>query len=136
MRAIDMWGADSKPTLSFELFPAKTEKAAGNLEKAIEALCALKPNFVSVTFGAGGSTTEGSRQLVEKLKQDMGLEVIAYFAGYGLGPDDITGAGKADADAHFVRFRPPALDPENGQTALPHIRLDRAMHFLLGDRLA
>ena len=59
------------------------------LEKAIDALAALKPDFVSVTFGAGGSTREGSRQLVEKLKHQMGLEIIAYFACYGLGPDDI-----------------------------------------------
>jgi methylenetetrahydrofolate reductase (NADPH) len=52
-------------------------------------LAALKPDFVSVTFGAGGSTREGSRQLVEKLRTEKGLEVMAYFAGYGLGPEDI-----------------------------------------------
>jgi len=44
----------------------------------------LKPDFVSVTFGAGGSTREGSRQLLETLKNEKGLEVIAYFAGYGM----------------------------------------------------
>jgi methylenetetrahydrofolate reductase (NADPH) len=84
-----MWSAKSKPTLSFELFPARTEKAAIGLEKAIDALAALKPDFVSVTFGAGGSTREGSRQLVEKLIHEKGLETLAYFACYGLGPDDI-----------------------------------------------
>ena len=57
---------------------------------AIDRLAALRPDFVSVTFGAGGSTREGSRQLIEKLKNEKGLEVIAYFAGYGLGPSDIT----------------------------------------------
>jgi methylenetetrahydrofolate reductase (NADPH) len=54
-------------------------------------LAELKPDFVSVTFGAGGSTREGSRQLVEKLKNEKHLEVVAYFAGYGLGPEDICG---------------------------------------------
>jgi len=89
MKLIDMWKGDQKPTLSFELFPPRSLKAAENLEKAIDKLAALKPDFVSVTFGAGGSTRDGSRRLVEKLKNDKGLEVLAYFAGYGLGPDDI-----------------------------------------------
>ena len=70
MRISDIWSASKKPTVSFELFPARTEKAAEGLEKAIDALAALKPDFVSVTFGAGGSTREGSRQLVEKLKRE------------------------------------------------------------------
>jgi methylenetetrahydrofolate reductase (NADPH) len=91
MKITDVWNSKQSPTISFELFPARSEKAAANLEKAIDKLAALKPDFVSVTFGAGGSTREGSRQLVEKLKNEKGLEVIAYFAGYGLGPDDITG---------------------------------------------
>lgn len=89
MKVTDIWSSRHEPTISFELFPARTEKAAGNLEKAIDKLAALKPDFVSVTFGAGGSTREGSRQLVEKLRNEKGLEVMAYFAGYGLGPDDI-----------------------------------------------
>jgi len=90
MKLIDMWRSSERPTLSFELFPARTEKAAANLEKAIDALADLKPDFASVTFGAGGSTREGSRQLLEKLKREKGLEVLGYFAGFGLGPDDIT----------------------------------------------
>lgn len=89
MRITDIWNSSPKPTVSFELFPARSEKAKARLEKAIDTLAALKPDFVSVTFGAGGSTREGSRQLVEKLKVDKGLEVLGYFAGYGLGPDDI-----------------------------------------------
>jgi methylenetetrahydrofolate reductase (NADPH) len=89
VKVTDIWRSRQEPTISFELFPAKTEKAAANLEKAIDKLAALKPDFVSVTFGAGGSAREGSRQLVEKLRNEKGLEVMAYFAGYGLGPEDI-----------------------------------------------
>lgn len=90
MKLTDRWSTSHKPTVSFELFPARTEKAAANLDRAIERLAALKPDFVSVTFGAGGSTREGSRQLVKMLQKDYGLEVVAYFAGYGLGPADIS----------------------------------------------
>jgi methylenetetrahydrofolate reductase (NADPH) len=89
MKITDSWKTREKPTLSFELYPARTEKAAQNLEKAIDKLASLEPDFVSVTFGAGGSTREGSRQLLEKLKLDMGLQVIAYFACFGLNPEDI-----------------------------------------------
>lgn len=89
MKITDLWQPNKKPSLSFELFPAKSEKAAENLEKTIEELAALQPDFVSVTFGAGGSTREGSYHLVKKLKQDKGLEVVAYFACYGLGPEAI-----------------------------------------------
>lgn len=89
MKLTELWESKGKATLSFELFPARTEKAAANLEKAIDKLAALEPDFVSVTFGAGGSTRTGSRQLAEKLKINKGLEVLTYFACYGLAPDDI-----------------------------------------------
>ncbi len=90
MKVTDIWNSSQKPTVSFELFPAKSEKAAGRLEKAIESLVALQPDFFSVTFGAGGSTKEGSHQLLDKLIKNEGQKVIAYFACYGLGLEDIT----------------------------------------------
>ncbi|MEE8121869.1 MAG: methylenetetrahydrofolate reductase, partial [Anaerolineales bacterium] len=89
MKVTDIWNTSKKPTISFELYPARSEKAAEKLERAIDELAALKPDLVSVTFGAGGSTREGSRQLIEKLITEKGLELIGYFAGYGLGPEDI-----------------------------------------------
>ena len=90
MQVTNLWNNKREPTISFELFPARNDKTAEKLEKVIEELKNLKPDFVSVTFGAGGSTREGSYQLVDKLiNEKKGLEVVAYFAGYGLGPDDI-----------------------------------------------
>jgi methylenetetrahydrofolate reductase (NADPH) len=90
MRVTDLWTTKKQPTISFELFPARSIEAADKLEKVIDNLSAVKPDFVSVTFGAGGSTKEGSYQLVKKLKNEKGFKVVAYFACYGLGPDDIT----------------------------------------------
>ncbi|MHC4207195.1 MAG: methylenetetrahydrofolate reductase [NAD(P)H] [Planctomycetota bacterium] len=90
MKVADVWTSGQRPTVSFELFPPRSEKAAEKIDGTIDELIALRPDFVSVTFGAGGSTREGSRQLIEKLKKEKGQEVIAYFAGYGLGPEDIT----------------------------------------------
>ena len=89
MKLTERWES-GRPTVSFELFPARTPKAEGKLAKVIDKLAALEPDFVSVTFGAGGSTREGSHQLLRLLKQERGLEVLAYFAGFGLGPRQIT----------------------------------------------
>ncbi len=90
MKVTKMWEKRTKPTVSFELYPPRTLKAAEKFEKTIDILAALKPDFASVTFGAGGSTRDGSYQLLEKLKIGKGLEVVGYFAGYGLSPDEIT----------------------------------------------
>ncbi len=89
MKVTDIWKSKNKPTVSFEFYPAKTSKQVENLSKTIDVLPELKPDFVSVTFGAGGSTKEGSYQLLKKLKKEKNLEVIGYFACYGLGPDEI-----------------------------------------------
>lgn len=89
MKLTDIWNSTDKPTISFELFPARSEKAADNLNYTIDSLATLEPDFVSVTFGAGGSTREGSLALLEKLKLERKLEVVAYFACYGLAPNEI-----------------------------------------------
>ena len=125
MRVTDIWESSPKPTVSFELFPARSEKAAENLSKAIDALSALGPDFVSVTFGAGGSTREGSRQLVEKLKAEKGLEVLPYFAGYGLGPEDIVSVldsyqAIGVENMLVVRGDPPREEFEAHPDSLPH----------------
>lgn len=89
MKVTKLWESGQRPTVSFELFPPRSAKSAEKLEQAVDELVGLRPDFVSVTFGAGGSTREGSHQLIEKLKREKGQEVIGYFAGYGLGPEDI-----------------------------------------------
>ena len=90
MKLTEIWKTKDKPTVSFELFPARSEKAAARLDKTIDILVNLQPDFASVTFGAGGSTREGSYQLLKKLKHEKGLEVLGYFAGFGLSPQEIT----------------------------------------------
>ncbi len=80
---------NGNPSLSFEFFRPKTEKAAQNFEKAIDTLSQTGPDYVTVTFGAGGSSREGSFELIDKLKNERGFDVVAYIAGIGLGPDDL-----------------------------------------------
>ena len=120
MKITELWSPGREPTVSFELFPARSEKGAVSLEKAIDKLSALKPDFVSVTFGAGGSTREGSRQLVAKLKHEKGLEVIAYFACYGLGPEDITAVLDSYRNMGLENILAVRGDPPHDEDFEPH----------------
>lgn len=89
MRLSELWKNGAKQTISFELYPPRTPKAAERFDATVDALAELRPDFASVTFGAGGSTREGSYQLLEKLMIEKNLDVVGYFAGYGLGPEEI-----------------------------------------------
>jgi len=132
MKLTEIWKSKQKPTISFELFPARTPKGAANLEKAIENLADLKPDFLSVTFGAGGSTREGSRELVNKLNHDKGLEVVAYVACYGLRPDDLAGILDDYRDLGLENILTVRGDPpgEEGGFVLPQDSLAHASEFL------
>jgi methylenetetrahydrofolate reductase (NADPH) len=90
MRVADLFQAKAgKPIISFEFSRPKNDKAAAKLDKALATLKQAEPDYVSVTFGAGGSTREGSFELVDKLKNEKGFNVVAYLAGVGLGPTDL-----------------------------------------------
>ncbi len=93
MHAANLYEKSGKrPVISFEFSRPKNENAAINLEKALDSLTSISPDYVSVTFGAGGSTREGSYELIHKLKNERGLNVVAYIAGIGLGPDEVVEA--------------------------------------------
>ncbi len=66
-------------TLSFEFFPPKTDEAAVALEGAIAELDELNPSFVSVTYGAGGSTRERTRDVVIDIERDLGITAMAHL---------------------------------------------------------
>jgi len=78
-----------RTVISFEMSRPKDDKAAANLDKALALLKAVEPDYLSVTFGAGGSDREGCFQLADKLKNELGFNVVSYIAGVGLGPDDL-----------------------------------------------
>ena len=119
MRLTEMWELEKTPTLSFEFFPPRSEKGEASLEKVLDKLQALKPDFVSVTFGAGGSTREGSLALVSKLS-DRGLEVLAYFACFGLGPETILTILDAYRELGVENVLAVRGDPPEDPTFEPH----------------
>jgi len=66
-------------TLSFEFFPPKSERAWYTLEDSIDQLVPLGPDFVSVTYGAGGSTRAKTREVVEHIQQKTGVTAMAHL---------------------------------------------------------
>ena len=79
----DIYAAKSaagRPVISFEFFPPKTEEGDRNLlEKTIPALMATKPDYCSVTYGAGGSTREKTLMIVNRIQQQHGLTAVAHL---------------------------------------------------------
>src|SRR5512137_1947827 len=78
-------------TLSFEVFPPKRE---GNLESlyiTIKELGKLKPDFISVTYGAGGSTREKTIEISSKVKNEFNMEVLAHLTCVQSTKNDIAG---------------------------------------------
>lgn len=68
---------------SFEFFPPKTPKGWDSLFETISELLPLRPAYVSVTYGAGGSTRENTHRLVERITRETGLEVVAHLTCEG-----------------------------------------------------
>ena len=77
------------PTVSFEFFPPRTEEAAATLRTTIAELAPLEPSFVSVTYGAGGSTRELTHRLVVDLLAD-GINPVAHLTAVEHTLDELT----------------------------------------------
>jgi methylenetetrahydrofolate reductase (NADPH) len=73
----------SSPCFSFEFFPPKTEEGVEQLLRTIEELAPLEPGFVSVTYGAGGSTRDRTLELVTTIKERSGIEAMAHLTCVG-----------------------------------------------------
>jgi methylenetetrahydrofolate reductase (NADPH) len=101
------------PHVSFEFFPPKTAAMEATLWQAITRLAPLKPRFVSVTYGAGGSTRERTHATVARLRHETALEPAAHLTCVGATGDEIDRVARGYWDAgirHIVALRgdPPA----------------------------
>lgn len=71
---------ENKPVLSFEIFPPKKEAALKNIDETLRMLCDLNPDFISVTFGAGGSTADNQTvELAKKIKNVYHIEPLVHI---------------------------------------------------------
>ena len=71
--------AEGRPTLSFEVFPPKTADAYESVEKAASKIAQLKPDFMSVTYGAGGGTSDYTVKIASTIKEEYGVTPLAHL---------------------------------------------------------
>src|SRR4051795_8399869 len=83
MRIDELYASSTEPVFSFEFFPPKTEQGEANFWQAVAELQALEPAFVSVTYGAGGSTKDKTLELVTRVRQDFGITSMPHFTCVG-----------------------------------------------------
>ncbi|MEA2253986.1 MAG: methylenetetrahydrofolate reductase [Solirubrobacteraceae bacterium] len=89
MRIDEILAARDEPTFSFEFFPPRTPEGEANLYLALAALRPLAPDFVSVTYGAGGATRGKTLEIVSRIRDQIGLEAMAHFTCVGATVDDL-----------------------------------------------
>ncbi|MGE0085503.1 MAG: methylenetetrahydrofolate reductase [NAD(P)H] [Desulfococcaceae bacterium] len=119
MRVTDLY-KNKKPVISMEFFPPRNEDAEKSFGATIDKLAALKPDYMSMTFGAGGSTRDGSYQSVKKMMIEKKQPTVAYLAGYGLGPDEITAVLDRYKDMGVETIFVIRGDKPKGQDFSPH----------------
>ena len=104
------------PSFSFEFFPPKSEEAGAQLEKTIAELRELEPTFVSVTYGAGGSTREKTLDIVSRIKSTAGIESMAHLTCVGSTRDEIAQTLDRLVGAGIENVLALRGDPPKGQT--------------------
>jgi methylenetetrahydrofolate reductase (NADPH) len=112
---------DTDLSVSFEFFPPKTEQAERTLWSSIERLSVLQPRFVSVTYGAGGSTRERTHRTVQRILDETSLDAAAHLTSVAATRSEVDEVARRYWDAgirHVVALRG---DPPGEQTTYrPH----------------
>jgi methylenetetrahydrofolate reductase (NADH) len=80
---IDQILEERRPVFSFEFFPPKTDEGERNLQRALSELAQDDPAYVSVTYGAGGTTRERTVEITKWIKQELGIEAMAHLSCVG-----------------------------------------------------
>jgi methylenetetrahydrofolate reductase (NADPH) len=117
MRIDEILARAEEPIFSFEFFPPKTDDGERVLGAALESLRQFEPDFVSVTYGAGGSTRDRTVKLTKWIKRELGIEAMAHLTCVGAARaelekvlDDIQAAGVENVLA--LRGDPPSGSTE------------------------
>jgi len=111
------------PRVSFEFFPPKSIEAEEKLWQAVKKLEALQPDFVSVTYGAGGSTRERTHATVKRILDETTLKPAAHLTCVNASRDEIDAVAKTYWDIgvkHIVALRGDAPDMKDGGAYVPH----------------
>jgi methylenetetrahydrofolate reductase (NADPH) len=118
MRIDERISSNSEPSFSFEFFPPRTDEGERNLGRALAELSRLHPTFVSVTYGAAGSTTEKRKtiDIVTDLKRNYGMEAMAHFTCVNATTAELRAMLDTMRDAGIENVLALRGDPPAGQT--------------------
>jgi methylenetetrahydrofolate reductase (NADPH) len=105
----------SRPTFSFEVFPAKTPQGREQLVQTVAGLCALEPDFISCTYGAGGGSREGTLDIVELIQKKHGVPAMAHLTCVGQSRADIESVLDDIARRGITNILALRGDPPKGQ---------------------
>jgi methylenetetrahydrofolate reductase (NADH) len=110
-----------EPVFSFEFFPPKTDEGERNLRATLGALRELEPDFVSGTYGAGGSTRALTIELTKWIKRELGIEAMAHLSCVGASRDELSVILDSLVDAGIENVLALRGDPPRGETSWkPH----------------
>src|SRR2546423_7486032 len=113
---IDEIRAERMRVFSFEFSPPKTDEGEENLWRAAQVLKHEEPAFVSVTYGAGGSTRDRTIAIVKRIKQELGMEAMAHFTCVGATVEELRGVLDEMGSAGIENVLALRGDPPRGET--------------------
>lgn len=124
-----------RPAISFEFFPPKTKGGYTSLKRAILDLRELNPSFVSVTWGAGGSTREKTLELVTQIQNDTGIPAMAHLTCVGMTRTEMAEILDGFVNAGITNVLALRGDPPQGQEEFQAVEdgfahADDLVHFL------
>lgn len=117
MRIPDLFARSPRPVISFEVFPPKTDAAMASLRCVLPELVAARPSFMTVTYGALGTTRERTLEIAALIKREYGMETACHLT--------CVGSSRADLDAILHALRREKIenivalrgDPPKGEAA-------------------
>lgn len=113
---IDRILADKRPCFSFEFFPPKTDEGLAALEAALEDLQHDSPDFVSVTYGALGSTRDRTVEITKRIKRDYGIEAMSHLTCVGATREELLAVLREIESAGIENVLALRGDPPQGET--------------------
>lgn len=132
----ELFKTKDKPVISLEVFPPKPTLPIENIFGTLEGLKELKPGFISVTYGAGGSNSARTIEIADRIKNHYGIETLAHLTCVGLAHGEIDDmldrlevchvqnilALRGDPPAGETSFKQPANGYKYAQELVRHIR--------------
>ena len=113
---IDRILAEKRPVFSFEFFPPKTDEGMANLEAALEDLKDDAPDFVSVTYGALGTTRDRTIEITKRIKSQYGIEAMSHLTCVGATRDELRAVLREIDEAGIENVLALRGDPPQGET--------------------